>query len=62
MMIGFMAGANDWHTPYGSRELTTDLALTDTPITVKLRQGFDTLRLTTKTESSGFTLSNLSLC
>ena len=33
----------------------------NTPITVKLRQGFNTLRLTTKTESSGFILSSLSL-
>ncbi len=61
MMIGFTAGASDWHTPYGSRELTTDLALPDTSITVKLRQGFNTLRLTTKTESSGFNISSLSL-
>ncbi len=33
----------------------------NTPITVKLRQGFNTLRLTTKTESSGFNISSLSL-
>ena len=61
MMIGFMAGASDWDTPYGSRELTTDLALPDKPIAVEFRQGFNTLRLTTKTESSGFSLSSLSL-
>ena len=31
------------------------------PITVKLRQGFNTLRLTTRTETSGFIISSLSL-
>ncbi len=31
MMMWFMAGAGDWDTPYGTWELTTDLALPDTP-------------------------------
>jgi hypothetical protein len=31
MLMWFMAGAGDWNTRYGAWELTTDLALTDTP-------------------------------
>ncbi len=31
MMMWFMAGAGDWDTRYGTWELTTDLALADTP-------------------------------
>jgi hypothetical protein len=31
MLMWFMAGAGDWNTRYGTWELTTDLALTDTP-------------------------------
>ena len=31
MLMWFMAGAGDWNTRYGAWELTTDLALADTP-------------------------------
>lgn len=31
MLMWFMAGAGNWDTPYGTWELTTDLALPDTP-------------------------------